>query len=369
MRSKVLLGTIALLSAFAFAAPANAMVINGTDYVLFGKTAVKMEDGPIVINGNVGVNDVGGLLRIGAHNKIFGTATADNMFFGTGAEVDVCKYNTSTGGNPVAVCGNIPPDPNPPGAGPFPIVAWPPQAVPASFPVTNSNQVCPAGGALALAPGDYGGLDVKDNCVLTLAAGTYNFKKIRLQNGSTTNGAGSTATFVNTNGSIITEPGIDVNGVKMTSVNSGTFEAIVIGNNSTLNDVILYAPNARMHLHQGGVYTNFEGVAVFITVEPIVIDGQAQVDCACVGQIALNGNTIALTRGCHLNLPNLTFFLATSCSTPCPGAGCLAATLLAGGSDSNGSLTLPAGAVPGTPYHVIINSTGGTFCSAATITP
>ncbi len=366
MRTRVLLGALAFLVACAFVAPAGAMNIGGTDYVLYGKTAVKMEDGPVVINGNVAVNDAGGLLRVGAGNKIFGTATADRMFFGTGSQVDVCEFNTSTGGDPVAACGNIPPDPNPPGAGPFPLNAWPPQAVPVSFPVSASNQVCPAGGALALAPGNYGELDVKDNCVLTLGAGDYNFKKVRLQNGSTTDGAGSTATFVNSNGSITTEPGVTINGVKMTTVNSGTFEAIVIGNASTLNDVVLYAPNARMHLHQGGVYSGFEGVAVFITVEPVIITPPPPQGCACVGEIEKSGTTIKLSNGCGLNNTNNTYFVDTVCEA-CPGgAGCNAATVAPGATPTSATLNIPAG-LPAGDYHVIINSPAGSFCTSATL--
>src|SRR5688572_5516127 len=175
MRSRAFLGALALFSALAFVGSANAMVINGTDFVLYGKNAVKMEDGPTVINGNVRVNEPGGLLRIGAFNVINGTASADRMFFGTNAKVDVCEFNTSTGGNPNAVCGTILP------FAPLP-VAWPPEPVPAAFPVSNTNLVCPAGGTLSPAPGNYGELDVKDDCTLTLAAGTYNFKKIRIQN-------------------------------------------------------------------------------------------------------------------------------------------------------------------------------------------
>ena len=54
MRAKSLLGALAFLVACAFVAPAGARNIGGTDYVLFGRTAVKMEDGPVTIDGNVG---------------------------------------------------------------------------------------------------------------------------------------------------------------------------------------------------------------------------------------------------------------------------------------------------------------------------
>src|SRR5262245_61369969 len=135
MGTRGLLGTLAFFVACTFVAPANAANIGGTDFALFGKTAVKMEDsaanpaspGFLKIEGNVGVNDVGGLLRIGKNNIITGTAIADNIFFGQGASVGTCVFNNSTGVDPATVCGTIV---SPAPAGTFPIVAWPPLAVP-----------------------------------------------------------------------------------------------------------------------------------------------------------------------------------------------------------------------------------------------
>jgi hypothetical protein len=360
MRRRFFLGTLALLCALAFVVPAQAITINGTDFVLFAKTTIKMEDGPTVINGNVGVNDVGGLLRIGAGNTINGIAIADRMFFGSGAKVTDCEFNTSTGGNPSAVCGTQSP-------AVLPITSWPPSPVPVvpSCVNTNPDVIVPAGGSLALAPGCYGDVDVRDNATLTLSAGTYNFKSLRLQTGSLLDGNSAT---VNVKGLVVTEPGVTINDVNITTVASGTFEAIIIGNSSTLNNVVLYAPNARMHLHQGGVYTNFEGIAVFITVEPIQI-GTVPQGCACIGAIADGGTTIGLSNGCHLNNPANEFFVSTTCAidafASCPSASCIAATVQAGATDTTATLNKPA--APAGNYHVIVRSAGGAFCTAATV--
>ena len=108
MRTGVLPGALAILCALAFAGPADAINIGGTDYTLFAKTNVKMKDGSLLsIQGNVGVNDVGGLLRIGASNRIMGAAFADTMVFGRGAKVDNCAFNASTRGDPTAACTEI----------------------------------------------------------------------------------------------------------------------------------------------------------------------------------------------------------------------------------------------------------------------
>ncbi len=260
MRMKVCLWSLAFLVSCAFDVPAGAMNIAGTEYAIFAKTNLKMEDGPLVITGDVAVNDPGGLLRIGAAGKIFGTASAAKTFFGTSSTVIDCEFNSSTGGSPGAVCGSQAP-------AVVLVSAWPPAPVP-PVPVNNKNQICPVNGTLTLAPGTYGELDVRDKCRLTLSAGTYAFKKVRLQTGARVDGNGAT---VNVKGAIASEPTVTINDATMVSVNAGTFETIIIGNNSILNNVVLYAPNARMHLRQGGVYTNVQAVGLFITVEPITM--------------------------------------------------------------------------------------------------
>jgi hypothetical protein len=359
MRSSVIPGIVAFFCALAEVVPADAVTINGVDYVLFGKTAIKMEDGGTNVPGNVGVNDVGGLLRIGANNSISGTATADRMFFGTGAQVTSCEFNTSTGGNPNTVCGTQ-------SAASVPITAWPPLPVPLvpSCVDTQPDLVVPPNGSASPSPGCFGDIRLRDGATLTLSPGTYNFRSVRLETGSTLDGNGA---HVNVKGSLITEPSVTINDVTLTAVAAGTFEAIVIGNSSSVNSSVLYAPNARMHLHQGGIYSNSEFVAVFITVEPI----QSTVPtsgCACIGAIASSDSTIQLTNGCHLSLPGNDFFVTTTCAidafVSCPGVTCFAATVQPGATDTTATLHKPN--VPAGNYHVIVRSLGA-FCTAATV--
>jgi len=264
MRTRVLPGALAILCALAFAVPAGAINIGGTDYTLLGKTNVTMKNGSLLsIQGTVGVNDVGGRLRIGASNKITG-AVADTMFFGSGATVDNCAFNTSTGGHPTAACLEI-------SSTILPITAWPPVPVPVVSAGVR-DPICPTDGALDLAPGNYRNLQVNAGCVLALIAGNYNFKSLHMRAGSTMTGAAATATAIHVL-KVVTGPRVTINDVSITAIAVGPFDAIKIARDSVLNNVRLYAPNARLHLQKGGVYSNFEGVAKFITVEQITITG------------------------------------------------------------------------------------------------
>ncbi len=151
MRTRAFLAALALFSALAFVGPANAITIDGKEYVLFGKTEIDLEPGAVNIQGNVGVNDVGGKLGVFQFNKISNggtaTATADKMSFGNNAVVDHCEFNTLTGG-PSSVCGTI-------AGATVPITSWPPAPVPPINTCVNSapDLTVPAGGTASPAAG------------------------------------------------------------------------------------------------------------------------------------------------------------------------------------------------------------------------
>lgn len=358
MRKSIFLGVVAFLSAIAFVAPAHAINVGGIEYAIFGKTTVKMEDGAFTqIQGNVGVNDVGGLLRVGAQNSILGKAVSDTMFFGSGSSVTDCLFNTSTGGNANAVCGTQAATP------PLPLGAWPPLPVPTVTPCLP-NVIVPVGGTLNLAPGCRQDVRVRDGGTLILSAGVYEFKSLRLETGSFLHGNGA---VINLTGIFVTEPAVNISGVTLTTVATGTFEGINIGNSSTVNNSRFYAPFSRMHLHLGGVYQNSDFIAVFITIEPIQIIVTAE-GCACIGDIAKSGATILLSNGCHLNADPATtqFFVSTTCAVTCPGAGCIAAIVAPGATDTNATLSF-AVPPPVGDYHVIVVTPGGAFCTAKTV--
>lgn len=370
MRTRVLLGALAFLCALAFVVPAGAVTINGVDYTLFAQCKIGMEDGPTNITGNIAVNEICGVeqgfIRIGAHNIVNGTATANRMFFGTGSSVTTCKFNFVTGGNAEAACGNIPPDPIPPGAV-LPITAWPPAAL-GPIPVVNpgaANFVCQAFQTCNVAAGAYRDIIAKDNSTLNLDnAATYDARNLYIENGAILNGNGSS---VNLTSIFNTEPNATINDVKITSIKVGTTEAITVGNNSVINNSILYAPFARAHLHQATFGQGVEVVAVLIIVEPVKLVPPPPRGCACIGEIAKNQSTIDLSNGCGLNIPQNLFFVSLTCATVCPGPDCTAATLAAPApTDGTATLNIPVVPVPG-DYHVIVVSPGGQFCTAATV--
>jgi hypothetical protein len=254
-----LLGGLAILCALAFIAPADAITINGKTYVLFAKTAIEMEDGWTAIFGNAGVNDVGGRLRVGAFNIIRGTAAADDMFFGTHSVVDGCDFNTSTGVDPNAVCGSQAPVT-------APITVWPPapvEPVPSCV-NTQPSEIVPHGESKILDPGCYGDVRIGGEATLTLAAGTYSFKSLRLKNRSHLNGNGA---IVNVKGLVVTKPSVAIIGV---TINSSVSRGVVvrIGKGSFLEDVLLNVPDGTVHLHRGVVV----GFVVGVVARRIIVD-------------------------------------------------------------------------------------------------
>jgi len=51
--------------------------------VLFAQNAIRMEQGPTVLEGNILVNSPTGFIEVGAHNVINGRATANKLILGS----------------------------------------------------------------------------------------------------------------------------------------------------------------------------------------------------------------------------------------------------------------------------------------------
>lgn len=373
MRTRIFLGALALLSALAFSVPADAVTINGVEYVLFARETITMEQGPVNITGNVGVNDFGGLLKVGAFNVInnggLSTATADSIKTPASAQISNCRFNNNDPDLAV-VCGTT-------GAAVLPITVWPlggqiaqaPQATIDACVDAALDENVPDNGALDLPAGSCRrNVVVRKNATLTLHAGAaYNFKTLRLDNGATLEGNGA---LVHVQGLVNSNQNVKINDVTITTVGSG-FEAIVIGNSAILTNTILHAPFATIHLHTGGNYSQgFEAIALVIRVEPITItDGDQPLVCACIGAVANGDTTILLSDGCHLNAPGNTFFVSTTCAidatVSCPGASCFSTGAPTASTDTTATLNKPA--VLAGDYHVIVVNTGGAFCTAATV--
>jgi hypothetical protein len=302
MRSKIVLGLLAFAVALVFVVPAGAINIGGTEYLLFGRCKIGMENGPIFIDGNVAVNEICGLqngfLHIGVDNVITGSGTANRIFFGTDASVGVCNFNQNAGGNANNVCGAQ-------NAAVLPITAWPPLPIPTVTP--GATDVTCTGN---LAAGSYRNIQVPNNATCTLQ-GNVDARAVIVGTGGTLNGGFN----LNLTSTFNTEPGAIINNVNITSVLGvlsgntciganglgSTAEAIETGNNTVVTGSVFYAPCARMHLHQGGDFSSgFEGIAVLITVEPVRITDGLDIFCTCPPgtHFALDAAACAVAQTC-----------------------------------------------------------------------
>ncbi len=266
MRRRGWLGVFVFLWALGCAAPAAAFRIGFTEYMFFANTALTIKKGPVTIPGNVGVNDAGGRLRIGANSDVKGTAAADRMFFGTDAAVEACAFNRTIGGQPGAVCITQGP------AVPLPMTPWPPLTVPDIDPCVTAggnNLTVPAGGAMSPPTGScFGAVDVKDGGTLNLVGGrAYNFKSLRLQNTAILNGNGA---IVKVKGSVVAQPNASMIGVTLYTAGSRGV-AVGVGRGTLLDNVSLTAPNGTVHIHADVIIgLDVEVLADRIIVEPII---------------------------------------------------------------------------------------------------
>lgn len=248
MRNSLWLARFILLCVLGFTTPAAAIDIAGVDYTFFAKTKIQMQNGPSNVPGNVGVNDQGGLLRVGAANTIFGDAIADRMFFGTSAVVTGrCESNIFKGIDPTVVC--LGPAASGPAA--LPITEWPPENVPQVDPFDSCvdiehDFVVPVGASLPLTPGCYGDVRIRDGAILTLEPGDYSFRSLRIENEALLFGGGAR---VAVKGHVVTEPRVTIANVSITTPASRGV-AIVVGIGSSLDGVSLAAPNGTVQIRR-----------------------------------------------------------------------------------------------------------------------
>jgi hypothetical protein len=369
MLKRIALGTLLALCALALVTPAGAVTVNGVDFIILGKSNILMENsadceplpintlGCMILNGNVGVSDPNGTLHIGANNVINGTATANHIFFGTNSHITKCVFNVSSGVNPATVCDTVV---TPVPAGTLPIVAaWPPGplgAVPVDNCVNAAADVT-VNGTQPLAPGCYKNVRLNANSTLNLSGGAYVFKTLRMLAGSTLHGNGAT---VNVQGQTITESGVTIDNIVLESPGTVGFsvtEFFLIGNGSTLTNVVFYAPTAGIHLHTGFVANGIEAVANFITVEPGFIGGVVEKVCGCFDGVDQVGLSVSISKGQHLDQAT-GFFVGTTC-----GPAGLISVPASGVTPTTATLDLSGAGVPPGSYHVIAKFDSGSYCS------
>jgi hypothetical protein len=266
MRTRILIATFSMLiCSLAPAVPALAVHVPscGGDFVLFAQQAIRMENGPTVINGNILVNSPTGFIEVGAHNVINGTATAHRLVLGSFAQINTCVADIFQGADENAVCGTVVTPVSPP----LPCLAnYPPipaPAVPACVDTANDVTV-PAGQTVNLTPGCYQDVRINTGGTLNLG-GTYNFRSVLMQSGSSLNGPAT----VNVKNTFFTEAGVAIKAIQLNVPKVSTAAQIVIGPNSSVTDSVLNAPFAKIILHIGTGLANSEVVANVIVIEPI----------------------------------------------------------------------------------------------------
>lgn len=400
MFNRIALGMLLVLCALAFVTPAGAATVNGVDYLLLGKSEILMEGSDtctnpptpgtglkcMFIQGNVGVSDPLGRIRIGSHNIISNaagnaTVTAHEIVFGSFADIDICRFDISSGASPASVCGTII-TPLPPGTLPL-FSGWTPSSGPlgpvTADPCVNTaaSFIVAAGGTLNLPSpaGQFCYKDIRVNAggTLNLASGNYKFKSLTLLPNAIVNGGGLATTTLTIQNPMLTNNNVKISDIRIQSPGTPGFtvtEFISIGNNSVLTNVILYTPSSAIHLHLGTVGTNVETVANFITVEPIVMESTGtDLDCGCFETVSPTTFTTSLTIENATNLAAVEkFFVTTTCDVPavCAAPNCFDVpfTLNAGQTVA----TLNTTAVVAGTYKVVGQWSAGTFCNNTLVT-
>lgn len=275
-------------------APAGAVNVPGCgEFVLFAKTSITFEQGNTILTGNIFAQGSTGFVKVGAHNIIHGTVSANRVIVGHDAVVDNCVANvielqgtgkclsSSIGFTPAAACtASFPPAPLT--VPTFPSVCSPGTAV-----------NVPADTSTTLAPGCYDRIRVNKGATLTLTAGQQYFVKGEFrQLGGANAGDGSTViggngkpdapAIINVAGPYITEVGVFLTNLLVNSTNTSG-QAIQIFNNSLLRDVLISSLGA-VHPHTGvQLRGDTELVGNTFDVQPITNEGGApNVEvCAC----------------------------------------------------------------------------------------
>jgi hypothetical protein len=262
MRNRMLFGILVLLlCSLAFTAPSTAVNIPGCgEFVLLSQTAIRFEQGPTELFGNVLVTSPTGLIQVGANNIIHGTVTANTLNLGTGAQIDRCEANVFVGVDPALVCGSV-------GPATFPTCpAFPPIPAPTVDPCVDSaaNFTVAAGDTATLPAGSCVGV-LRVNLGGTLnVSGTINVQSVRLLAGSSLIGPAT----INVKGQFLTEAGTQMDGLTLNLVGTAQ-EILSIGVGSQFLNGLINAPFGGIHLHSSLEFGGSEAISRRATVEPI----------------------------------------------------------------------------------------------------
>jgi len=283
---RVVFGILGLLAIAFAAAPASAISVPGCgDFIIFSKNNINFEGGFTDLTGDILSQN--GRIIVGAHNRLHGTVTANEIVVGNDAVVDDCVANTITLlGTGTCTTSTTPRPANASCTSTFP----PPPIVLPVFPspCTPGTAIVVPPGANPLPPGCYSSVRVLANTTLTLqAGGTYFIKgELRMLSGSTLiggNGAasGDARATVNLAGALNTEAGIALSNLNINSTNTSG-GAIQVQVNSILRDVLI-STLGNNHVHGGTTLLgDSELVALtFFDIEPVTNEKPPSPVCVC----------------------------------------------------------------------------------------
>jgi hypothetical protein len=251
-----------LLAVFMAVSTAQAFQDPGTglDFAILAQKQVNLTNGPITINGAVGVNDPGGLLKLGGINVIInGTAISDFTILNKGSLINgTLETNHLVGSGATTVK----PAPPLPFITPFPSVSTDNCVLTAPNLTITASTTLPS-------PTCVGQLTIGSGVVVTLAAGgTYNFKGVRmLKNSSIVSSGASTDIHVKTQ--FVTENHVMIDHVNVLASFNGNNLAIDLGKSSQVTGN-LEAPDAIIHIHDGN-NINGEVIGLIVTIEPSTV--------------------------------------------------------------------------------------------------
>jgi hypothetical protein len=278
---KLLLTLLAGLVPLLAAGSAQAIVIPGCgDFTIFADRDVDLENGTLLLEGNIFLRNPVGTVKVGAKNRIKGTITANKIFLGTSAVVDECVANEIQGTKGVCTTSTV----GPGSFNPAPAcLAFPPVAPE----ITNtpvSGCVLTAAALTVLAGQE---IDLPNGfCVrnLILREGTEaNPTILRLAAGAVVNAFSFTAErfteirrlgpgprpLLNVLNKIQLAPGTEVHDVIFRSQGAAGQIAIRIGLNSLIKDALFIAPFGVVHVHGGSLLEDVAIVANKAAIEPV----------------------------------------------------------------------------------------------------
>jgi hypothetical protein len=235
--------------------------VTGLDFAILAQKQINLTNGPITINGAVGVNDPGGLLKLGGVNvRINGTAISDFTILNQGSLINGTLETNHLAGTGTAT--TVKPAPPLPFINPFPSVSTDNCVLTAPDRTITTSTTLPS-------PTCVGNLTIGSGVEVTLAAGgTYNFNNVRmLKNSSIVSSGASTDIHVRTQ--FVTESMVKIDHVNVLASFNGSNRAIDLGKGSQVTGN-LEAPNAIIHIHDGN-NINGEVIGLIVTIEPSVV--------------------------------------------------------------------------------------------------